>query len=555
MSTRVTYKLGIDEISPAPSGTGGDLIIDNFKTVADLIENLQTAASCSDTYLVSTELGNCVINYGAFGVVGWYGQIAGEGNIEISITRNSPTTWWLEISTSQALARYAATNLNGCPPTSGWSYIGGDGSYALYSVTDNRQGFSGYSGVSGFSGYSGLGISGFSGYSGAATSGFSGYSGISGYSGRSGYSGIGTSGYSGISGYSGSIGQSGFSGYSGISGQSGVSGYSGLNAPCYSYYEVTVTGNAGAGTFRVGPNGGPVNWYGVGSNGYQIYLDETSSTVWTIVQLQPGDGAFASWTATKTSVCPSTSDSFSLSSGSGSASISAVGVGQNGTSGFSGYSGISGRSGYSGISGYSGRSGYSGVGTSGFSGYSGISGVSGYSGAGGVPTSRNINTTSPLAGGGALSADLTLSMPASSASTAGTMSTTHYSLVNGATANATNNALVKRSSTGTANFNSIDTNQLTSVSDLIVIFNQGSVDGVFYYSDAQYGDAFTIGGHVMAATARFEAQNGFCLRFNGGTPPATATATGAAGDIKWDSNYIYVCTATNTWKRAALSTW
>jgi len=37
--------------------------------------------------------------------------------------------------------------------------------------------------------------------------------------------------------------------------------------------------------------------------------------------------------------------------------------------------------------------------------------------------------------------------------------------------------------------------------------------------------------------------------------PASASATGTQGQIAWDADYIYVCTATNTWKRAALSTW
>ena len=37
--------------------------------------------------------------------------------------------------------------------------------------------------------------------------------------------------------------------------------------------------------------------------------------------------------------------------------------------------------------------------------------------------------------------------------------------------------------------------------------------------------------------------------------PSSATATGTTGTILWDSNYIYVCVATNTWKRASLSTW
>ena len=37
--------------------------------------------------------------------------------------------------------------------------------------------------------------------------------------------------------------------------------------------------------------------------------------------------------------------------------------------------------------------------------------------------------------------------------------------------------------------------------------------------------------------------------------PASASATGTTGDIAWDASYIYVCTATNTWKRTAISTW
>ena len=37
--------------------------------------------------------------------------------------------------------------------------------------------------------------------------------------------------------------------------------------------------------------------------------------------------------------------------------------------------------------------------------------------------------------------------------------------------------------------------------------------------------------------------------------PASASATGVAGTITWDANYLYVCTATNTWKRVAIATW
>ena len=39
------------------------------------------------------------------------------------------------------------------------------------------------------------------------------------------------------------------------------------------------------------------------------------------------------------------------------------------------------------------------------------------------------------------------------------------------------------------------------------------------------------------------------------SPPASATSTGTIGEITYDENYVYVCIATNTWKRSALSSW
>ena len=37
--------------------------------------------------------------------------------------------------------------------------------------------------------------------------------------------------------------------------------------------------------------------------------------------------------------------------------------------------------------------------------------------------------------------------------------------------------------------------------------------------------------------------------------PSSATDTGVKGDIRIDANYIYICIATNTWKRCPLTTW
>jgi hypothetical protein len=49
--------------------------------------------------------------------------------------------------------------------------------------------------------------------------------------------------------------------------------------------------------------------------------------------------------------------------------------------------------------------------------------------------------------------------------------------------------------------------------------------------------------------------NNDTVRVRTARTPASASAQGATGEICWDANYIYVCTATNTWKRSAISTW
>ncbi len=49
--------------------------------------------------------------------------------------------------------------------------------------------------------------------------------------------------------------------------------------------------------------------------------------------------------------------------------------------------------------------------------------------------------------------------------------------------------------------------------------------------------------------------NSDSIRLRTAKTPASATATGTQGQIAWDANYMYVCTATNTWKRVALATW
>ena len=53
-------------------------------------------------------------------------------------------------------------------------------------------------------------------------------------------------------------------------------------------------------------------------------------------------------------------------------------------------------------------------------------------------------------------------------------------------------------------------------------------------------------GNASTATALSTAASG---------TPASASATCTTGAVKFDASYIYVCHATNTWKRAAVATW
>lgn len=64
--------------------------------------------------------------------------------------------------------------------------------------------------------------------------------------------------------------------------------------------------------------------------------------------------------------------------------------------------------------------------------------------------------------------------------------------------------------------------------------------------------AFGIG--TIAPSAKLDI-NSDVLRLRTAKTPATAGASGNQGDIAWDANYVYVCTATNTWKRSAIATW
>ena len=97
-------------------------------------------------------------------------------------------------------------------------------------------------------------------------------------------------------------------------------------------------------------------------------------------------------------------------------------------------------------------------------------------------------------------------------------------------------------------------------------FMAGSIDETRIYNRALTADEvkglyLNPGGADCQKRAVTAVPNSLVTRtaeglLTGGTKtPATAAAAGAVGDIAWDASYIYVCTAANTWKRAAIATW
>ncbi len=92
-----------------------------------------------------------------------------------------------------------------------------------------------------------------------------------------------------------------------------------------------------------------------------------------------------------------------------------------------------------------------------------------------------------------------------------------------------------------------------SVTTNSITFTTAPTSGLDFFA-VLAGDALNAGtpGDGTVTTAKLASN----LEVNLATStPASASATGVAGRITWDSNYIYICVATNTWKRVAISTW
>jgi hypothetical protein len=78
-----------------------------------------------------------------------------------------------------------------------------------------------------------------------------------------------------------------------------------------------------------------------------------------------------------------------------------------------------------------------------------------------------------------------------------------------------------------------------------------SSSGTYLQNGAYYGGIINLAQKISTNQAA-STSAGFNQPLN---PKTTSSATGTEGDIVWDTNYIYICTAANTWKRAALSSY
>lgn len=89
-----------------------------------------------------------------------------------------------------------------------------------------------------------------------------------------------------------------------------------------------------------------------------------------------------------------------------------------------------------------------------------------------------------------------------------------------------------------------------------VLLRSGT-DSVYFWDDSAdahywYAAAGTARATLTATSLSLNHDN---IIIQTSKTPASASATGTQGMIAWDTDYLYVCVATDTWKRVAIATW
>jgi hypothetical protein len=75
------------------------------------------------------------------------------------------------------------------------------------------------------------------------------------------------------------------------------------------------------------------------------------------------------------------------------------------------------------------------------------------------------------------------------------------------------------------------------------------------YTDKLSVNAYPYLSPVTSASNYVIASAGDVLKLETPRTITNSTDNGYAGEISWDNGFVYVCVATNTWKRATLNTW
>jgi hypothetical protein len=136
------------------------------------------------------------------------------------------------------------------------------------------------------------------------------------------------------------------------------------------------------------------------------------------------------------------------------------------------------------------------------------------------------------------------------------VSTTGDSAISGGTLTIQNSLSSPSLILGTAGYSYVNVNN-TTFEILSKIANQNFQISLLNGSSptqALYINGTSLNVGISTNTPQTTLDVNGTFRINTATP-ASSSATGVAGQIAWDSSYVYVCVATNTWKRSSLSTW
>ncbi len=109
---------------------------------------------------------------------------------------------------------------------------------------------------------------------------------------------------------------------------------------------------------------------------------------------------------------------------------------------------------------------------------------------------------------------------------------------------------------GTSLFSPLISSGSSPGGNLIVSSTSNATKGkIIFGSSSVYNETNGYLGINTTTPSTFLDINSNKIRVRSAKTPSSASDTGNAGDVCWDSAFIYICVATNMWKRVAISSW